>query len=222
MRQFASGRECEILSKLRSNTFTRSHRAPLLLLLCCLSPISARADAGIPMIAIAYPAILFLIIPVIAVEAAYLRLRLRTGWKNTLGAVAKANAITMLLGFPLAWLILFLLELAIWGVADWSGLLKHFERSPGSQLATLLATVISSPWLGPGTGETWPILVAFSVLLIPSFFLSAYVESVLLDRLGWLLCERPSTPSVWRANALSYIFLGLAGCALVWYQLRRF
>jgi len=55
------------------------------------------------MIAIAYPAILFLIIPVIAVEAAYLYLRLRTGWKNTLGAVAKANAITMLLGFPLAW-----------------------------------------------------------------------------------------------------------------------
>ena len=127
MRQFASGRECEILSELRSNTFTRSHRAPLLLAALLLSPISARADAGIPMIGIAYPAILFLIIPVIAVEAAYLRLRLRTGWKNTLGAVAKANAITMLLGFPLAWLILFLLELAIWGVADWTGLLKHFR-----------------------------------------------------------------------------------------------
>ena len=172
------------------------------------------------MIAIAYPAILLFIVPVIAVETAYLRMTLRTGWRNTLGTVAKANAITMLIGFPLAWLILFLLELAMWGVAGWSGMLKHLEPSPGNRLTTLLTTVISSPWLGPGTGETWRVLVGFSVLLVPGFFVSAYVESVLLDRLGWLRCEERSTPSVWRANVLSYIFLCLAGCALVWYQLR--
>src|SRR5208283_4301900 len=77
--------------------------AALLVLLC---PAAARADAGVPMLPVAYPIILLFLVPVIAIEATYIRKRLCTKWRNTIAATAGANAITMLLGYPLIWILM--------------------------------------------------------------------------------------------------------------------
>ena len=67
------------------------------ILLLCLYPSRAAADAGIPMLPFAYPVILVFLVPVVAIETIYLRVRLRTEWRNTLISTAKAYALTMLL-----------------------------------------------------------------------------------------------------------------------------
>jgi hypothetical protein len=60
-----------------------------------------------------------------------------------------------------------------------------------------------------GVEEKWAVPVAFVVLLIPSFILSGYVESRLLDRKRWL--RYGSSKAVWQANLLSYICLAACG-----------
>src|ERR1700722_3932326 len=88
-------------------------------------PTAAHADAGIPMLPFANPVILVFVLPVIAIEAIYIRLRLRTDWRNTIDPTAKANLITLLLGFPLMWLIFFVVEMALYAMLTFSGVENH-------------------------------------------------------------------------------------------------
>jgi hypothetical protein len=106
-----------------------------------LNPTPAHADAGIPMLPFAYPVILLFLVPVIAIEALYLRLRLHTEWKNTLAATAKANLITMLLGFPLAWLVLTVLEMLLWYAMYLTGVEDHLGSASGTTVAKVLLSL---------------------------------------------------------------------------------
>jgi len=176
-----------------------------------LSPTAAHADAGIPMLPFAYPVIVVFLLPVIAIEAIYIRMRLRTDWKNTIGATAKANLITLLLGFPLAWLIFLIVEFAFYLALTLSGIENHIHWTLSSRITDFLIVITSAAWMGP-IELKWAIPVAYITLLIPSFFLSEYVESRLLDKRGWLKSESRSAAVVWQANILSYIFLAVVGC----------
>ena len=162
------------------------------------------------MLPFAYPVILILLLPVITIEAVYIRVRLRTGWMNTLSSAAKANVITLLLGFPLAWLVFLILELILWSIFAFSGLESHVHWNLNPRVSEFLAVIASAAWMGP-VDDKWGVPVAFVVLLIPSFVLSGYVESRLLDRHRWLRFEGKSTAVVWQANLLSYVFLAAVG-----------
>ncbi len=187
-----------------------------------MAPATARADAGIPMLPVAYPVLFIYLIPVIAIESIYLRFRLHTRWRNTILATAGANALTMLVGFPLAWVICFVAELALGYAINASGISAHIPLAANSPIWELLGAVLGAPWMGPVFPDRWPILVAFVALLIPSFLLSAFVEARLLDRRGWLDSELKSSRAVWQANVLSYLFLAVAGCFLLWLWLGGF
>lgn len=176
-----------------------------------LSPTAAHADAGIPMLPFAYPVIVVFLLPVIAIEALYIRIRLRTDWKNTISATAKANLITLLLGFPLAWLIFFVVEMTLYAALMFSGVENHIHWALSPRATDFLIVITSAAWMGP-IEERWAVPVAYVALLIPSFFLSGYVESRLLDKRGWLRSEGRSANVVWQANVLSYIFLAVVGC----------
>jgi len=188
--------------------------------LALFCPIPAHADAGIPMLPFAYPTILIFLIPVIAIESIYLRVKLRTGWRNTIAATSKANVVTMVLGFPLAWVLSVGLELLLWVGAYYTGISRHFDPKPGS-VGFFFTIVFSAPWLGP-VEQRWAIPVAFATLLIPSFLVSAWVESRLLGRGGWLRSEKPCGRAVWEANILSYLFLLVAGSLGLWVALYTF
>ena len=57
-----------------------------------LLPELAYADAGIPMIAVIYPAMLLVLFPVIVLETAILERQLRLGYRQTGWRVGAANA----------------------------------------------------------------------------------------------------------------------------------
>jgi len=167
------------------------------------------------MLPFAYPVILVSLIPVIAIEGLYLRARLHTSWRATLLATTKANLITMLIGYPLAWLLFLALELAFWGGLAVTKIGDRLHWAPGHAVAKLLIVAASAAWMGP-IEERWAIPFAYVVLLIPSFILSGFVESRLIDRRGWLRSGVPSARAVWQANALSYAFLAIVGWAALW------
>lgn len=202
-------------------------------------PLAASADAGIPILPIAYPIVLFFLLPVIAIEAVYLQMRLRAGWWRTLKATSIVNAVTLVLGYPLAWVASYLIELILVLVVV---LMKKagLGRVFGARIYWL--SVLSPAWLG-SVDSLWPILAAFVALLVPAFLLSGYVEGHMLQRYDLLspLSWQQSSPNevlpsqeylreeekkrkreVWRANLLSYIFLAAVGCLALYLRFRNF
>ena len=167
------------------------------------------------MLPFAYPVILALLIPVIVIEAIYLRARLKTEWKPTLSATAKANAVTMLLGFPLAWAMFFGVELLLWIGLATTGIGDRLQWAPGHAIAKMVIVATSAAWLGPGD-ERWVIPFAYAILLVPSFILSGFVESRLIRRNDLLGRDPSCSRAVWQANVLSYIFLAIVGCMTLW------
>lgn len=208
-------------AKTRKSPRYRGFTSTITVLVLLFVPATAHADAGIPMLPFAYPVILALLLPVIAIEAAYIRLKLGTEWKNTISATAKANLVTMLLGFPLAWFIFLIFEMIFWLILVRSGVQAHIHWPLGSRVTDLLVVITSAAWMGP-MEEKWAVPVAFVVLLIPSFVLSGWVESRLLEKRKWLKHEAPSTRTVWQANVLSYIFLALVGCLALFKYIAHF
>ncbi len=203
-------------------------------------PATAHADAGIPMLPIAYPVVLLFLLPVIAIEAVYLRLRLGLRWCPTVKEVSIVNAVTLVLGYPLAWGIMFgvqlLLDSAHAGVSRFG-----IERAANPVLGFLGVLGPAWAWLYP-TDLKWPIVVAFVILLLPSFFLSGFVESLVIRHYGMLefasesttdpirlspsgedhfLVTKPIGRAVWMANVWSYLFLAAAGCLTICLWLRH-
>jgi hypothetical protein len=176
------------------------------------APSYAHADAGLVMLPVAFPVLLIYLVPVVVIESLYLHFRLQTPIWETLKAVGAANLATTFLGFPLTWLLFLILDV---GIAF--GLEGLHVSIPQSPFLNFIGVLLSAPWIAPMEGEHWPILVAFVGLLIPSFFVSAWVESILLNRRGWLCSEQDSSRAVWQANMLSYVFLALSGCLLLWH-----
>jgi hypothetical protein len=182
-----------------------------------LLPANAYADAGIPMLPIAYPVVLLFLLPVIAIEAFYLRLRLGTRWWPTIKGVSIVNAVTLVLGYPLAWVVSLLAQLLLTLIAFL--LEKAGVREVIGDKVFWLSVVVPA-WLGP-VDRLWPILAAFVVLLIPAFLLSGYAEAWMVRRYSLLDTDGECSRAIWRANALSYVFLAVAGCMVLYLRLRH-
>jgi len=174
-------------------------------------PVRAHADAGIPMMPVRYPANLLYLVPVIAIEVAYLKAALNARWRRTILAVSGVNVVTMALGYPLAYGLYLALN-------------SYFQFPQGTidvfgQIGSLplwLSSRLFPEWTGLEQG-VWPVLVTFVLLLVPSFILSGLVKAWLVE---WydLLAYRISSPrpAVWIANRLSYMFLIVAGCVVLY------
>jgi hypothetical protein len=180
----------------------------LLAFVLLLSPATANADAGVPMLPVTYPLILLFLVPVIAIEAFYIQRHLRTQWRNTIIATTVANTLTMLLGYPMILSLLTLLQLQS----------TDFLNQTHSAVFIMILT---AAWPTPKYGADWEILAAFLILLVPAFLLSAFVEGVLLSHFRWLRSDRRSTHTVWMANVLSYCFLAIAGCIVLWWKIKH-
>jgi len=165
------------------------------------------------MLPFSFPVILIFLLPVVAIETAYIRLKLRSEWRATINATAKANAVSLLLGFPLAWVVFLVFEIAFYALLMFSGLEDHIRWPFGHGFTDFLIVVTSAAWMGP-VNEKWAVPVAFVVLLVPSFLLSGYVESHLVSKSG-LGPQRHCRRVVWQANVLSYIFLAIVGALVL-------
>ena len=172
------------------------------------------ADAGVPMIFIQWPLMLCALIPVIAIEAEVTRRQLALPVRRAFAGAAKANIISTLAGVPLAWAIMLGVELAVLLPAS------HFPRkfhwlmeSPGMYLQYVLGMA----WMGPPGKSPWPIALAAALLLIPTFFVSVFLERRSYRRSLSDLDAVAVDRSVWCANLASYALLFTAACVwLAW------
>jgi Ankyrin repeats (3 copies) len=166
------------------------------LALCC--PALAYANMGLPMVALYLPPAWFALLPVIAIEWAYGVKRLKLPVRRALVAQAAANCVSTLIGLPLTWIVLALVELFV------------LERVHGVApvVAQSLAMVFGAAWLLPGAERTsWMIPWAVAVLTAIFYVMSVLSEHVVIARFFSDLPRRAIWRWMIRANALSYILL---------------
>jgi len=165
------------------------------------------ADAGVPMLFLEAPAMLFAIVPVIFLEAYVLSRSLQLQFWPSSRVSAVANLASSLVGMPLAWGLMLLLEF----VATSGGTAYGLETAPKK----ILAVTVQAAWLVPYEDDLyWMVPAAATVLLIPTFFISVLIEWGIARVMLREQVKQPVRPAVWRANLVSYGFL-LILC-LIW------
>jgi hypothetical protein len=135
--------------------------------LVALWPGSARADAGVPMLALVWPSAWALFIPVCVIEALVASRLFGLPFLQAAKLSLAANAWSTLVGIPLTWLALVLVEVA--GGAGYS--LVDARPAP----AWVLLSPIFAPWLGPGA-HRWHVFAAAAFLCVPFMLVSIRVE----------------------------------------------
>ena len=173
------------------------------------------ADVGIPMIVLQLPAMVVLLIPVVLLEAFVVNRYLRIGFAKCASGVFRANLASTLLGFPLAWALMLCVEFASGFLLEGAHrIFPAVERIAGSPIFEVASLPLFAAWV-PGE-ELWTIPIAAAVLLIPSFYISVWIERKICARI-WS-SEPPTVLSsarkaVWQANVVLYLFLfGVAVC----------
>ena len=128
------------------------------------------------MIALTFPLMLMLLIPVIVIEGLLCKKWLGlTNWE-AMKSNAVSNLVSTLVGIPLAWAIMLGLQFGAMASVERS----HFLDSD-SPLATAVALLLNSAWIPPAEGSNvWWIPAAILVLLVPFFFASYGIEYLVM------------------------------------------
>lgn len=170
------------------------------------------ANAGVPMLFLHMPAIFAALLPIIAVES-YAAHRLPgRPFKQCLGPVSLANAASMLIGFPLLWLGGVVAQLLLGGGGA-HGLESWWQR--------LYAVTVQAPWLIPYEANLfWMVPAAGLFMLIPAFFLSVWLERVVLERF-WKEALGALRVFSFRAHCASYLVLVLLWLEYGFYSFTR-
>jgi hypothetical protein len=179
------------------------YKAWLTTLLLLLFPAMAQADAGVPMLAVLWPASWVLFIPIVVIEAWVAHRIVELDWKTSLKKAGIANAVSTLIGIPLTWGVLVIIDIALQG-----GRAYGINTLSGK----LIAVTLQAPWLIPYESDLdWMIPAASIVLLIPFFFTSVFIERWIFGWKSQLDKAKIKTWS-WKANLLTY---GLLQAALI-------
>jgi hypothetical protein len=133
--------------------------------LIVLAPLSARADVGIPVGALFWPATWVLFLPVAVIEALVARRILGLDFSGSLKLSLKANAWSTVAGVPLACILMFVV-----GLFASAG-------SHGLRSAPWLAQLFfgSAVWLD-GLPD-WAFFAGPTLICIPCYFLSVWIET---------------------------------------------
>lgn len=199
-----------------------------------LLPDKCYANSGIPMIAIVWPIFWAAFIPIVLIEWLVLRKMLKHFSSGFLLYVTfVANGFSTLIGIPLAWLGLCLLELSeflimlILGISIGiiSYTINKFNISSlilmisDGKFPLIISAIFTAPWLIPYESDLyWMIPFAFMVLLVPFFYVSYRVESYITMRYIPNQNELVKK-SVWVANLCSYLMLFILSFGYLIYEL---
>jgi hypothetical protein len=137
-------------------------------------------NAGVPMIFFTLPAMGMLLVPIILVEGFLCKKWLGlTTWK-ALKLNAASNLTSTLIGVPLAWAIMFGIELLAFRVIKSNNAIQNWD----SPIVRVVWLLVGSAWLGPISDKgIWLIPAATLVLLVPFFFASYAVEYLVIKLL---------------------------------------
>ena len=170
------------------------------------------ADVGLPMIFVQWPLALVALLPVIVIEALTIRRALAAPRGRAFAAATKANLISTLVGVPLAWLV----TLIVGGitVAPVSLAADKWHLNTASPLFQVFSFVFAAAWIFPPDGKPWLIPLAVALLLVPTYFVSVWVERPFYRRSLQGADVVSIDRAVRRANVFSYGMLFLVAVAL--------
>ncbi len=172
----------------------------LLMLFLAAIPSAAFANAGIPMLMLAWPVLWLAFVPVVALEAAHLARSLGQPFANIVAPVAVANLWSTLAGVPIAWAALLAVE-AVVGVSV-ASLPEHITNSQALRVA---AFPLMTAWI-MGSSEL-EVKAAFVLLMVAFCVVSAEVElRVLAKRLAPVTSQQLRS-IVYTFNVASYALL---------------
>lgn len=161
----------------------------------------ANADAGVPMLFLTFPAMIIALVPIIAVESIIVGHLLGTSAISKAKSVAIANVASTVIGLPITWVALVVLQLVSGGGSAY-GLVTPVQK--------LLAVTWQAPWLIPYNGDLyWMVPAASLFLLVPFFFASYFVEALIVVNLNDELPRVQVRSAIFRANIVSYLLLAL-------------
>jgi hypothetical protein len=160
------------------------------------------ANTGLPMICVYWPSAWVAFIPIVIIESWVGVRLLKRPFGSCLKAAFVGNLISTLIGIPITWFVLLLIEGGLSGQAQ----------------GKLYAVTIQSPWLIPYEKYEqdlyWTVPAAAFVLSIPFYLMSVLTEAPIAN---WFLTGVPRQ-EVFRwahwGNAASYAFLFLVIVAL--------
>ncbi len=161
------------------------------------------ANAGVPMLFVVGPVLLLALIPISFVEATMDRWRLGIPWNRAILGSFGANVLSTVVGVPVTWVALVLLQLITGG--------------GGGQGVGIQAVTWQAPWLKPYEAELhWMIPAAGMVLCVPFFCASVFTEYKFLYRYWRQLEPGRIRRAVWFANTSTY------ACLVVFWGVRLF
>lgn len=169
------------------------------------------ADVGIPMIFIQWPLMVCALIPVVIVEALVIRQWVQLSYRDAFIGTVKANLLSTVAGIPLAWVAMFAVELAIMYPVSMAADKWHWNLD--SPFFEIVGFVVGMAWLGPvEDGAYWLVPLAVALLLIPSFYVSVWLERFICRR-AWPNSDAVAVRrGVYCANLASYFVLFILAC----------
>lgn len=171
-----------------------------------LAPCLAHANAGVPMLALAWPAQWLALVPIVLLECEISRRQLQLPFRRMLWPITKANLVSTLVGVPVAWLVM-LTPLMVVGFGF--SLVPDGVDIPRS--VELLLFPLTAAWVAGSS--PWEVYFAFVILTVPFCVVSIFLEEGVLRK---LLPEqgRSSIRAVTvRANVWSYVLLSICAIA---------
>jgi hypothetical protein len=177
-----------------------------------LWPRDARADFGLPMLAIVWPGLWLAFVPIVLIEALVARRILRLSFRDCLRLSLIVNAWSTLVGVLVAWLALLLIEMGV----GW--ILVATRADLRGVLAYVLAPFMA-PWIGPEP-KTWQAFAAAAFLCIPFCAVSTSLEAWAARRYGKLTREQARAWTI-AANLATYAPGAVALSVLAWASASR-
>jgi|SRR5665213_131085 len=176
------------------------------------------ADVGVPMIFIQMPAMLYAFIPVFVIEAMLIRRWLSLSYSDAFKGSFLANLFSTLIGIPLAWLVMLLLEFIVLYPLGTAAEHWHWLNSP---VLGVILFPVAIAWLDPADKDLyWLIPIASALLLIPSFFVSVWLERWAYNK-SWTNLNLEIVKvrnAVFKANLVSYAVLFVVACCWLTYN----
>ena len=182
----------------------KSYMYILLFFFFLIPATPAYANVGVPMVFITLPYMIISLIPVILNEAYIVLKILVLPYLRSCKIMTISNLVSTLIGIPITWIILVLLE--IFTVGDRAlGL--------GEPATRLMSVTWQAPWLIPYESNLyWMIPSATLTLLVPFFLASWSIEYHVSKMLLRKTDKRILNSAIFNANLTTYIiYLVLTG-----------
>jgi hypothetical protein len=115
--------------------------------------------------------LLLLLIPVIVAEGVLCKKWLGLSTWEAMKSNALSNLASTIVGVPLAWAIMFGVELAAFGIVDRSDAIRNWHRP----IAKVIWFFLASAWIGPPRAANVSLIPSAILALLIAFFLVSYL-----------------------------------------------